>query len=855
MADNRRLRHHVIDVPDGACMGDIDSPSTAVAAAVPPQRDGKSLTFDGLEMPPGSRMATAGVSGDLAKLSVDVDKAVADAVRTHHVLAVAVLMVDQCEDTLGALEPFRDSLLDQVRARLAERIRPNDMVTRIGSGAFAVVWRDLDTVEQADHLAARLRTSFDDPFEVESGKAILTASIGVSLLEALPSGDDLIESALAAMREAREVGPGQVRISVSSAPVAAWARIRTGAHVLHALELKEFVLHYQPVVDLMTGSVVGVEALVRWQHPRDGMLAPDLFIPVAEATGSVVPLGLWVLETACAQAAAWHAQGLQLHMAVNLSTLQIADPGLLKAVARVLQTTGLDPGMLGFEVTESAVIADADLAVEVLNSLSALGASLSIDDFGTGYSSLVYLKRYPIRALKIDRAFVGGMGVSEEDDAIVASVIALARAVRGTCVAEGIETQEQLAALHALGCRYGQGWLFGKAVPAEELPDLAAQCEQDLIARLSEMPLPGDQRDLAGDRRDHAAGARDHAADLRDRKGNTRDELSDRRDDVGNERDVAGDQRDTMADERDDQGALRDQVADERDVVGEHRDELGQQRDHAGDERDEAADRRDLAGARRDQEGDDRDEAADRRDQVGSLRDQAGDERDRAADERDEVAQQRDGAAAERDRAADARDAEAQRLESSGFGSGMGAVARREAASDRSSALRDREAGASERAAADHDRATAQADRGAGATERSEAEHDRGTATADRGTGSRERTQAESDREAALWDRGSSATERAHAEQDRVTALTDRSAGATERAQAERDRQTASVDRGRGATERGLAERDRARALTDREAGAVERHDADLDRTTALEDRDAASEDRDAAAGGAGSIR
>lgn len=781
---------------------------------------------------------------DLALFIVRVDRAVVEAARTHHLAALAVLVVDHADGACRG-SVLSEALLAHVRLRLRARIRQGDTVMSIGGDQFAVIWRELGTAEQAEQLAEQLQMAFDEPFSVGGAQVPLTASIGVNILETVATGEELVEAAVTAMQEARRVGPGHLRMFVPPAPVKPWERIRTGAQVLEAVRRQQLVLHYQPVVDLVDGRVIGVEALVRWQHPTDGLLAPDLFIPVAEATGSIVDLGQWVLEKACAQAATWHAQGLQLHMAVNLSTLQVADPDLLDTVARILRTTGVSPSMLSFEVTESAVIADADLAVVVLNALAALGASLSIDDFGTGYSSLVYLKRYPIQALKIDRAFVNGMGINKEDDAIVASVVALARAVHGTCVAEGVETHEQFAALRALGCRYGQGWLFGKAVPAEELPELSARCEQDLVVRLQDMPQPGDQRDLAGDRRDHAAGERDQAADVRDHKGDTRDLVGDRRDHVGDERDVAGDQRDYAADERDELGAARDLAADRRDEVGEQRDQVGERRDHAGDQRDAAADRRDIAGARRDDAGDQRDEAADRRDQVGARRDCAGDERDNAADQRDEFATQRDQAAEERDRAADARDVVAGRLDPLNDGSSLVAVARSEAASDRSRASQDRVAGANERTQAERDRTTALADRDAGASERTEAEKDRGTAQADRGAGAQERTEAEHDRDTALSDRDAGATERGHAEQDRDTALTDRGAGATERERAEHDRNTASADRGAGATERAAAEVDRGTALADRESGAVERNRAEQDRDTALADRDAAAGDRD----------
>ncbi|GAC1441395.1 MAG: hypothetical protein NVSMB55_09020 [Mycobacteriales bacterium] len=778
---------------------------------------------------------------DLTVLGEHVDLAVAEAARRHHLVALAVMAVDHLEQVTAASEiGALDALLEEVRRRLSSRIRSSDSLVRTAQNQFVVVWRELGSAEQAQHLAAHLRMAFDAPFVVEATEVLLSASIGLSILDRRQTGDEMVEGAVSAMQEATGRGPGQLRVFTPALPVEPRARIRTEAQLLQGIQREEFELHYQPVVDLVSGTVVGVEALVRWQHPTDGLLGPDLFIPLAEATGSIVALGRWVLEQACAQAASWHGEGLALTMAVNLSTLQVGHPDLVETVSQTLRITGLDAHNLGFEVTESAVMEDAEAAVVVLNALTALGTSLSIDDFGTGYSSLIYLKRYPIRALKIDRAFVSGMGANEEDDAIVASVIALARAVGGTCVAEGIETAEQFAALRALGCRYGQGWLFGKGVPAAELPELIGRCERDLAVRLVDMPPPGDQRDLAGDRRDQAAGDRDQAADVRDDIGDARDHVGDERDLVGDQRDLAGDQRDTAADERDQLGTRRDLAADVRDQAGEQRDEVGARRDEAGDQRDRAADRRDVVGARRDEAGDQRDQAADRRDQVGTSRDRAGDVRDQAADERDQMAEQRDQAAEQRDSAADARDQAAERSEQAG---GI-AVARQEAALDRNRASQDRKAGASERTQAERDRTTALADRDAGASERIQAETDRCTALADRGAGATERNSAEHDRGTALADRGAGATERGQAERDRDTALADRGAGATERGQAEHDRDTALADRGAGATERGHAEHDRDTALADRGAGAVERNRAEQDRGTALADRGAAADDR-----------
>ncbi len=314
----------------------------------------------------------------------------------------------------------------------------------------------------------------------------------------------------------------------------------------NALDSDEFVLHYQPIVDLTSGNVRGVEALIRWQHPSEELVKPDVFIPYAETSGDIIPIGAWVIKTACDQAVTWTKQGLDLEMSINLSTRQISQPDLIDTLSNIIKLTGIDPTRLVFEVTESAIMEDAEQAVAVLSQIASFGIALAIDDFGTGYSSLVYLKRYPIRVLKIDKSFIDGLGISTEDDAIVASVIELAKAVGGSCVAEGVETVSQQNLLYELGCEYAQGWLFGAAVPAEDLPSLIVECERDLhhprprVAPVhASRILAADERDLAANERDAAAAERDNLANERDVVANERDSLANERDAIANVRDNA----------------------------------------------------------------------------------------------------------------------------------------------------------------------------------------------------------------------------------------------------------------------------------------------------------------------------
>ncbi len=277
------------------------------------------------------------------------------------------------------------------------------------------------------------------------------------------------------MYDAKSHGRGLTRLFTEELRRGVADRMRIEAELLQGLDRGEFVLHYQPVVDLAAGLVTGVEALVRWNHP-DGPRMPDSFIPVAEATGIIVPLGDWVLAEACRQGAAWAAQGLDLRIAVNFSARQIAHPRILDTIRRTLEQSGMAAERLWVEVTESAVLEDAELARTVCDRISDLGAAVAIDDFGTGYSSLLYLKRYPAAALKADRQFVAGLGLHHDDDAIVASVIGLAHAVGAVCVAEGVETYAQCAALVALDCDYAQGYLFSRPVPADDIRDAIRRC-------------------------------------------------------------------------------------------------------------------------------------------------------------------------------------------------------------------------------------------------------------------------------------------------------------------------------------------------------------------------------------------
>ena len=397
-------------------------------------------------------------------------------------VAVCFLGLDQFKrvnDSLG--HATGDRLLQAVAERLRALLGAGDLLGRFSGDEFVVARAGIRD-DDAEHLSALLTGAFDRPFDVDGTPVSVTASIGVAVGRPPQTSDSLLQAADAAMQDAKSRGCGRTRVFTPELRSGAAARMRTEVALRQALERDELVLHYQPVVDLAKGRVVGVEALVRWQHPDEGLLMPDAFIPVAEASGLVVPLGAWVLQEATRQAVAWDRQGRRLDMAVNLSVHQVSSNDIVDTVQAALVAAGLPAERLLVEVTESAVMDDAEAAVIALGRIAALGAAVAIDDFGTGYSSLLYLKRYPISALKIDRSFVSGLGQETDDHAIVASLVSLARAVGAVCIAEGIETDTQHERLVALGCQLAQGYLFSRPVPASELVAAVDACEARLTA-------------------------------------------------------------------------------------------------------------------------------------------------------------------------------------------------------------------------------------------------------------------------------------------------------------------------------------------------------------------------------------
>jgi EAL domain-containing protein (putative c-di-GMP-specific phosphodiesterase class I) len=315
------------------------------------------------------------------------------------------------------------------------------------------------------------------PVMLGTKEFFVTCSIGVAVYPSEgTAAESLIEHADIAMYRAKKLGRNNFQFYTPAMNEESLERVRIESALRNALERNEFVLYYQPQVDLASGDIVGMEALIRWNHPELGMVPPVRFIGVAEETGLIVPIGAWVMRTAAAQNKAWHDAGFgRLRVAVNLSARQFGDPDLIGGIEAVLADTGLDPACLEIELTESLFMSEVTPAVDLLHRMKALGVNLSIDDFGTGYSSLSYLSRFPIDVLKIDRSFVADITDDANDAAIVSSIIALAHNLKLSVIAEGVETAEQLDYLRSQGCNEMQGYYFSRPLPAAEFEQLLRQ--------------------------------------------------------------------------------------------------------------------------------------------------------------------------------------------------------------------------------------------------------------------------------------------------------------------------------------------------------------------------------------------
>jgi diguanylate cyclase (GGDEF)-like protein/PAS domain S-box-containing protein len=392
----------------------------------------------------------------------------------RHGMMVGVLLFDldrfkEINDSLG--HSAGDTVLKEVGVRVSRALRDTDTVARLGGDEFCIIIEDCDNRDKVAFTATKLQRLFDEPIPAESREIFTEASIGLAVYpEDGDSVEDLLKHADIAMYAAKHEGGNAYIFYSSDLHSKSADEIGMVAALRRAIDRNELVLHYQPRIEIKSGRPLGVEALVRWQHPELGMLSPLRFIHIAEETGLIVPIGEWVLKTACAEVKAWQQAGLgQLGMSVNLSARQFRDIGLVGKVAETLAATGLNPLFLELEITESVIMQQTDYTLRVLARLVDLGVRISIDDFGTGYSSLAYLKRFPVNKVKIDRAFVHDIHVNRDDAAIVKAIISLANTLDLGVIAEGVETREQLEYLAALGCQEYQGYYFSRPLPAAEL--------------------------------------------------------------------------------------------------------------------------------------------------------------------------------------------------------------------------------------------------------------------------------------------------------------------------------------------------------------------------------------------------
>ncbi|CAI8940412.1 diguanylate cyclase [Pseudomonas sp. IT-P44] len=387
--------------------------------------------------------------------------------RNDKQLAVMFLGLDRFKRINNALgHPAGDEMLKQVSRNLVATVRESDSVFRYGSDEFVVILADIRHPQQTRGIAEKLLNAIRIPLHIAGHDLSVTASLGISIypddgLEAI----ELIKKAETAMRNIKEIGPNDFSFFIDEMNQRARDQqsIETGIRL--ALERNEFVLHYQPKLDLSSGQVVGAEALIRWQKPGHGLIYPSEFIGVAEDSGLIVPLSKWVLAEACRQACAWQAEGLpKICMSVNMSAIDFRQRDFVDGIGLTLEQTGLEPALLELEITEGVLMQNIDTTVTALTRLKVMGIRLAIDDFGTGYSSLSYLRRFPIDVLKIDQSFIRGLSTDSNDAALVSAIISLGRSLKLTIIAEGVETLEQLDFLKAHRCEEGQGYYFSKAV-------------------------------------------------------------------------------------------------------------------------------------------------------------------------------------------------------------------------------------------------------------------------------------------------------------------------------------------------------------------------------------------------------
>ena len=398
---------------------------------------------------------------------------------------VAVLFLDLdrfklINDSMG--HAFGDLLLKKVAERLQNCLGAENVVARNGGDEFTIILKET-THQAAENIVGGIIESLKQPFILEKHEVFITTSIGIAMYPT--DGEDqetLVKNADIAMYEAKERGRNNYSFFRAGTDLQVVQKLQMVNELRTALERDEFAVYYQPRLHIDSGQIIGVEALVRWIHPEKGIISPDQFIPQAEESGLIVPIGNWVLRTAVAQCKKWQDQSLPLEMSVNLSAVQFQSPNLVKMVSETLQSEGLNPKLLNLEITENMMM-DAEYSIQVLWELKNLGVQISIDDFGTGYNSLSYLKKMPIDHIKVDRSFMQNVTTDSENAAIVKAVISIAQSLHLNIIAEGVEDEEQLAFLKNLNCNEIQGYLLSPPVPAAKLESLVANHSSFFVAQ------------------------------------------------------------------------------------------------------------------------------------------------------------------------------------------------------------------------------------------------------------------------------------------------------------------------------------------------------------------------------------
>jgi len=406
-----------------------------------------------------------------------LDQALSTAKRENQVIAVFLLSIDRFKnvcDTLGSA--CADKLIVDLAERLATNMREGDTLAYWGNDEFAFLFRQLISSEDAIHISKRLQSTFQSSFTWGAEEIYLTASIGI-VLHPLNGHDQatLMKNAAAALAQAKQQGGNNYQFYTADMNAQARRRLSLESSLRRALERDEFVIHFQPKVDINNWQVAGAEALIRWNHPEKGLVSPAEFIPLAEESGLIAPIGQWVLRNSCVQLREWTRTVPDFSLSLNISARQLQDPNLFTAIMSTLGEAGVEPRNIELELTESSLMTNLDSCISTLSALQSAGVGISIDDFGTGFSSLSYLKWLPIDVLKIDRSFVQEASMHPDDAALVMAIISLAHNLRLKVVAEGVETEEQLRFLHLLRCDEIQGFLFSKPLPAAELTKLVSE--------------------------------------------------------------------------------------------------------------------------------------------------------------------------------------------------------------------------------------------------------------------------------------------------------------------------------------------------------------------------------------------